>query len=726
MADDATPKEHCYVSVTVAAPVGPLTYMADRARIAVGAPVLAPLGSRLVPGVVQRVGVTPPLGVKRFKYVLPIDGAPPWREGYRNFLHKMARYYLAEEGRAPALAFPPVGLLQPKTKKIRLASLTENADVASLPPAQRRAAEILRERGAMPVKELAMAASCGEDAIKRLAASGLAAIREAEARMDEKEAPDVLGEGDASPLNGAQAAAFAALRPRCGAGAGFSVSVIKGVTGSGKTELFFALMEEALKNRPAGQCLLMVPEVSLAAQMIARTKKRFGCEPTVWHHGVSPAERRRAWRRICRGEAKIIVGARSALMLPYADLCAVVVDEEHENAYKQEDGLGYHARDMAVLRASCEGFPVFLASATPSLETIHNVRTGKYGMAALPARFGDAAIPEVRVVAMKGRSKPKSQWLADEVIDAVEAALGRNEQALLFVNRRGYAPLALCAACGCAYECDACSAPAAYHKRRDRLLCHHCGLEKEIPSACPSCGKEGSTAFCGPGVERLAAEAEKLFPNARRLMLSGDATEHMKRVAAGEFDVLIGTQIIAKGLHFPKLTVACVADGDMGLYGADPRARERSFQLIRQVAGRAGREDRAGTVFLQTFDPEHPLFAMLRDPNDEPFVASELAEREAAAMPPFSRMAMVLFSSKEEIEAHKAARRFMDGVDKTKISVLGPAPAPVKKVKYAYRFRLALKAPSAGALSLALAEAVGRYRPQAGVEMRIDRDPVAL
>ena len=475
------------------------------------------------------------------------------------------------------------------------------------------------------------------------------------------------------------------------------VILLEGVTGSGKTEVYFEAVAEAVRS--GRQALILMPEIALTAQFLDRFAARFGVKPATWHSGVTGRRRERLYTAIASGEVKVVAGARSALFLPYADLGLIIVDEEHETAYKQDDGVHYHARDMAVVRGRIENAPVVLASATPSIESRVNVERGRYRQVKLPERFGGRSMPQIRAVDLRKEQIPKGRWLSPTLVSAVEQTVGRGEQALLFLNRRGYAPLTLCRACAHRYECPNCSAWLVEHRFRRSLVCHHCGHVERTPHACVECGSIDSLVPCGPGVERIAEEAAELFPDKRCIVLSSDfpgGTERLRAelaaIAAGEFDIVIGTQLVAKGHNFPLMTLVGVLDADIGLTSGDPRAAERTFQLLQQVTGRAGRGEKPGRALVQTWQPDHPVIAALVSGDAERFYEEETRVREMAGLPPFGRLASLIVSAaeREVAEAHARAMALV-AEPPPGVTVLGPAEAPLALIRGRYRFRLLVK-----------------------------------
>ncbi len=632
------------VGVLTTEPLGRvLDYKAPEGGCGTGDFVEVPLGPRRVLGVVWGPGdgKWDPAKVRPVNRVLD---ASPMREELRAFLSRAADYTLTPlpamlrlATRAPGLADPP------SMRKIyRLTGTVPN----TLTDARHRVVEALRAFGgaAVTLGELAEAASCGSGVVKGLVKLGV---------VSEDEAPKDLPFPHLDPaslkrLEGDQVAAGDALVHAVAAD-DFQAILLRGVTGSGKTEVYLEAVAEALRR--GRQALVLLPEIALTADFLARVETRFGARPAEWHSGVTMTERRRLWKMLGQGEAQLVVGARSALFLPFQDLGLIVVDEEHDTSYKQEDGVLYNARDMAVLRASIIGCPVVLSSATPSLESWANAEAGKYTRLDLAARFGAASMPIMKAIDMRGESLPGNRWISETLAKGVADRIGRGEQAMLFLNRRGYAPVTLCRACGAQVGCDHCDARMVEHRFLKRLVCHQCGATKPVPTACPSCGVEGRMAVVGPGVERLAEEVAERFPEARLAVLSSDLfgsaralKEQIVAIAEGAADIIIGTQIVAKGHNFPLLTLVGVIDADLGLQGSDLRAAERTFQLMRQVAGRAGRAEKPGKAWLQTHQPEHPVIRAILSGEEEAFWRAEAAERRAAGAPPYGRMAGIILS----------------------------------------------------------------------------------
>jgi primosomal protein N' (replication factor Y) len=511
----------------------------------------------------------------------------------------------------------------------------------------------------------------------------------------------------------------------------YGTTLLKGVTGSGKTEVYLEAVAECL--RMGRQALVLLPEIALSGEFINRVEARFGFKPAEWHSGVTMTERRRCWKMVGQGAAQMVVGARSALFLPYQNLGLIVVDEEHDTSYKQEDGVLYNARDLAVLRAAINGAQVVLASATPSLESWANVEAGKYKRLTLNSRFGPAVMPQMSAIDMRAEELPGGKWVSPTLKAAITDRLEKGEQSLIFLNRRGYAPITLCRACGHQIGCDDCDARMVEHRFLKRLMCHQCGETKPMPTVCPHCEAEDRLSAVGPGVERMGEEVTALFPEARIVILSSDLygsaramKAHIEEIADGGADIIIGTQLVAKGHNFPQLTLVGVIDADLGLQGSDLRAAERTFQLMRQVAGRAGRAEKQGVAMLQTFQPEHAVIRSILAGDEEAFWAAEAAERKAAGVPPYGRMAGIILSSPnvEEVFDLGADMARRDGpLRAIGAQVFGPAPAPIARVRGRHRVRLLVKADKAAPLQRALTQWAGQFRLKGDLRMAIDIDP---
>jgi primosomal protein N' (replication factor Y) len=511
---------------------------------------------------------------------------------------------------------------------------------------------------------------------------------------------------------------------------GYGVTLLDGVTGSGKTQVYFEAVAEIVRR--GRQALVLLPEIALTTQFLDRFTARFGVRPAEWHSALAPRRRERTWTAVAAGEASVIVGARSALFLPYADLGLIVVDEEHDPAYKQEDGARYHARDMAVVRARGADIPIVLASATPSVETEVNARRGRYRRLHLPERFGGAHLPGIETIDLRAEGPPRGRFIAPRLAEAVKTRIEHGEQALLFLNRRGYAPLTLCRQCGFRLGCPNCDAWLVDHRFKRRLVCHHCGFSMPPPAQCSQCQASDSFVAVGPGVERLHQEALELFPDSRILVLSSDLVESVERlreeldeVADGRFDIIIGTQLVAKGHHFPKLNLVGVIDADLGLANGDPRAAERTFQLLHQVVGRAGREERPGIGYLQTHQPEHPVMRALVAADREAFYTREIELREKTRYPPFGRLASLLISAGQRPSAESYGRRLVAVAPRSDaVRILGPAEAPLAVVRGRHRFRLLVKSPRGFDLSAYLRAWLSAAPTRKGsLKLEVDVDP---
>ena len=697
-------------------------------RLAPGDLVLVPLGRRQVAGVVWDEG---PAGdgvdEAKLKQVVARLDVPPLPAELRRLVDWVAGYTLATPGAVLRMAMSVPAALAPAKPVIayRLADLGEAA-LAKPTPARRRVLALLRDAPPLPARELARQAGCGTSVVKGLVTAGLLQTV-ALPPPPPYATPDWRRPGPA--LSPSQAAAALALRQTVDAD---GVTVLDGVTGSGKTEVYLEAVAAALAR--GGQVLVLLPEIALTHEWLERFAERFGVSPAEWHSELSPRQRRLGWRAVAEGTARVVVGARSALFLPFAELALIVVDEEHDAAFKQEDGVVYHARDMAVLRGHLGRIPVLLVSATPSLETVVNVEAGRYRRLHLPDRHGGAALPAIQAVDIRRDPPARQCWLTPTLGRAMSETLAAGEQVMLFLNRRGYAPLTLCRACGHRLQCPRCTAWLVEHRLAGRLICHHCGLTMAVPPFCPNCSATGALAACGPGVERLAEEVAAGFAQARTVIMTSDtvagpqaAAAFLARVREHQIDVLIGTQMIAKGHNFPMLTLVGVVDADLGLVGGDLRAAERTYQLLHQVAGRAGRAARPGRVIVQTAEPEHPVMRALVAGERDRFLAEEAAARQRTGMPPFGRLVALVVSGEKPTVVEDAARALgraaPHGAD---VVVLGPAPAPLAVLRGRHRYRLLLKAGRQVNVQRVTRDWLTRVKLPAAVRLQIDIDPYSF
>lgn len=703
-----------------------LDYKAPEGGCFLGAFVEVPLGPRKVLGVVWGPGQGG-FDLNKARSIIRVLEVAPMREEMRLFLGKVADYTLTPMPAMLRLATRAPGLGDPPSMRKIYRLGTGEPD--RMTDARTRVLEVLRDYGglAFTLKELAEQAGVTSSVVKGLVKQG--AVQEEDSPRDLPYPhldPDLPGKA----LTKDQAAAVQKLHEGQRSGE-YGTTLLKGVTGSGKTEVYLEAVAEAL--RMGKQALVLLPEIALTAEFLTRVEARFGARPAEWHSGATMTERRRVWRMVGQGDAQMVIGARSALFLPFRNLGLVVVDEEHDTSYKQEDGVHYSARDMAVLRSAICGARVVLASATPSLESWANAEAGKYERVDLTSRFGAAVLPEMKPIDMRAEQMQPGTWISPSLRQAVRQRIERGEQSLLFINRRGYAPVTLCRACGVQIACDHCDARMVEHRFLKRLMCHQCGETKPMPQECPSCGVEGKLAPVGPGIERLAEEAEATFPEAKIAMLSSDLfgsaralKAKIEEIAQGDADIIIGTQLVAKGHNFPKLTLVGVIDADLSLHGADLRAAERTFQLMRQVAGRAGRADKPGQALLQTFQPEHPVIRAILSGDEEGFWKAEAAGRQAAGVPPYGRMAGIVLSGPEVgpvFDIGNAMARNDAPLRDIGAQVFGPAPAPIARIRGRHRVRLLVKAPKGAPIQDAIARWIAPLRLKGDLRLTVDIDP---
>jgi primosomal protein N' (replication factor Y) (superfamily II helicase) len=773
------------VPVAVAAPY---TYaVPDGMALAPGDIVAVPLGTRDTLGVVWDDPPDPEVGHNRLRPVAEKYDAPPLSKEIRGFVDWVANYTLTSRGMVLRMVLRAPGALEPEAPMVgvRLAG----AEPLRMTAARKKVLDLAADGMAWSKPGLAGAAGVSPGVIDGLLAAGTLelveippgpaaptpdtgffvptlteaqaaaaeAMRRAVAKADADTSSSFRRKPESIPEQRARHHGFG-MDPGPGSSPGqafrrgddlfdrlskdrqpshdtneasrFLVTLLDGVTGSGKTEVYFEAVAAALD---AGrQVLILLPEISLTADFLGRFAARFGARPGEWHSDVAPRMRERVWRGVANGSLSVVAGARSALFLPFANLGLIVIDEEHDLAYKQEDRVFYNARDMAVVRGHLAGFPVVLSSATPSIESRVNADAGRYRRIVLTDRYAEAKLPEIRAIDMRSNQPERNKYLSPPLVAAVAETIGRKEQALLFLNRRGYAPLTLCRACGHRFQCPNCSTWLVEHRFRGVLLCHHCGHSERRPEACPNCGAFDSLAAVGPGVERLAEEVAERFPGARTILMSSDIAGGIERlrvelasIVKGEADIVIGTQLVAKGHNFPFLTLVGVVDGDLGLNFGDMRAAERTFQLLSQVTGRAGRSGGASRALVQTFAPDHPVIAAIVSGDREAFYAREIEARRAAGLPPFGRLVGIVVSGPDRASTLAYAQAFRRTAPASDaIHVLGPAEAPLAVVRGRHRFRLLLHAPRSadvqGYLRAWLSAAPGQ---RAGLRVQVDIDP---
>jgi primosomal protein N' (replication factor Y) len=690
------------ISVLVPLPIDQCyTYGMDQdTMLAIGSYVRVAVGAKSVIGVVWDEPADERFAIKKIKMIGEVFDVPPLTKEHQIFVDRMARYTMSPRGSILKMTLnTPAGLEPPKAQthyKLPFearAATTQKREVIM---------DALRAHptGVMRPKALSDAAKTSASTLKAMVQDG---------ELEQIQVPESypcltpkLKCNDDVVLSDDQSAA--AIRVvKAIKDDKFKPFVLDGVTGSGKTEVYFEALAAAIEK--GQQVLILLPEIALSNVFLERFMERFVCAPAMWHSSVTQAQRRKTWRGVAEGQTKVVIGARSALFLPFQKLGLIIVDEEHDTAYKQEDGVLYHARDMAIMRCHIQQCPAMLVSATPALETVLNVNEKRYEHLVLSSRFGEAKLPQMHVVDMREAGIPRTQFISPTLRQALVDTVAKGQQGFLFLNRRGYAPLTLCRSCGHRYECPQCTAWLVMHMNKNgkggRLQCHHCGFSSHLHNKCSSCDAEDSLVPCGPGVERLAEEVSQYFPSARYVVLASDSSAEsddlatsLEKIRTGAVDIVIGTQIMAKGHHFPNLTCVGVVDADLGLKGGDLRAGEHTWQLLQQVAGRAGRGEHEGHVYIQTYSPDSAFVEALADNDREQFTSMELRERKQADMPPFSRLAALILSCEEEQKLISFARYMAQHRPQTndRIMSYGPAPAPLYMIRGRYRARFLLQA----------------------------------
>jgi primosomal protein N' (replication factor Y) len=690
----------------------------------VGDQVAVPLGPRVMRGVV--VSLRDGAGHNRpLKPVIEKLADPPLPPTTLAFVQWAARY--AVDAPAWPLAMALRGLRAPKPRPEKQLVLT-GSQPARMTPARQRVLDAAHDSLGPPA--LAAAAGVSAGVIKGLIEEGVLELRlvETPAAFDP---PDLSLPG--ATLNPSQRAAANALTAMIAEG-GFQAALLDGVTGSGKTEVYLEAVAAVLAADPQAQVLVLLPEIALTQAVLARFEQRFGVAPAEWHSAVPPPRRRRVWEAVAAGRCRIVVGARSALFLPFAHLQLIVVDEEHDASYKQEEGFIYQARDLAVARAHIERAAIVLASATPSLESLWNAQQGRYRWLKLNQRHGVAQMPDVTLIDLRETPPETGRWLSAPLVHAMIETLERGEQVLLFLNRRGYAPLVLCRACGERMTAPDTDSWLVEHRYTGRLVCHLTGFSMPKPDRCPHCGAQDSLVAVGPGVERVEEEARALFPDARIAVFSSDTVESAEAARLlvgamenGEIDILVATQAAAKGHNFPNLTLVGVVDADLGLRGGDLRAGERTFQLLAQASGRAGRKERPGRAMLQTYAPDHPVMQALAAQDRDAFIEAEMTARELSGLPPFGRLAAVIASGADPVALEDYVRALAAAVPNAEgVEVFGPADAPLALVRGRRRKRLLVRADRSVDLQAFLSAWRARVKVPSSVRAVFDVDPYSF
>ncbi|MBP2562818.1 primosomal protein N' (replication factor Y) [Neorhizobium galegae] len=715
------------VPVLVPLPVpGAYSYaVPEGVHVEPGSVVQVPVGPRQLIGVVWDGDNDDKLDPKKLRPITLVFDCPPLSKEMRDFVDWVASYTLSPPGLVARMAIRAPAALDPEPMVEGLRYLGGQPE--RLTPARARVLDLAGEEEIPWTRSgLAHAAGVSMSVVDGLTAQGIFETvflppPPVVARPD----PDYISPRIEGPQKQASVDILESIRA-----GGFSASLIDGVTGSGKTEVYFEAIAETLRR--GKQVLILLPEIALTSSFLERFQERFGAKPGEWHSDLAPRMREKVWRGVVTGEVKVVAGARSALFLPFEDLGLIIVDEEHDPAYKQEDRVFYNARDMAVVRARIGDFPIVLVSATPSVESQVNGLAGRYNTVHLPTRFGDAAMPDLHLIDMRRHPPERGGFLSPVLLRAIGRTIERKEQALLFLNRRGYAPLTLCRVCGHRFQCPQCSSWLVEHRFKSQIQCHQCGYSERTPEACPECGTFDHLVACGPGVERIAEEVEKHFPEARTIVMSSDLLGGVKRmrieleaIAKGEADIVIGTQLVAKGHNFPLMTLVGIVDSDLGLSNGDPRAAERTFQLLSQVTGRAGRTGLKSHGLLQTFQPQHPVMQAIVSGDAGAFYEREIAERERAILPPFGRLASLIVSADTRADAETHARGLRAAAPKvTGISVLGPAEAPLALVRGRHRFRLLVHGRRNSDMQAFLRAMMENGPKQRGsVQIQLDIDP---
>ena len=704
-----------------------------KAGIAQGLPlgtiVKVPLGKREVWGIIMALGASKEVREDRLKEVSEIADCPALAEAHLRFLKSVSQWTLAPFGMVMKMMLSTPKAFDPPIMVTHYKKADSTIE-ARLTPKRARILSFLDDGLSLDAQTLASETGTSPAIIKNMAQAGLLASYDL---PKIHRLPEPVPDFNPVTLSDEQAEIAQAIAHQCEEG--YSAHLIDGVTGSGKTEIYFHLVAEQIRAQK--QVMILLPEIALTTAWQSRFEARFGVKPLIWHSSVSASQRRHIWRAALEGQPMVVVGARSALFLPFTNLGLIIIDEEHEQAFKQEDMVFYHARDMAVMRAHIEQVPIILATATPSLESWVNAKgdegagQARYHYWQLRSRIGGAHLPDIEMVDLKKDKPPAGRWLSTKLIKHIETALNQQSQTLLYLNRRGYAPLSICEACGDKGVCSACDSWLVTHRLSGSRQCHHCGYRQPLRNECQSCGTEGQMRAYGPGVERLAEEVGMLFPEARYCIFSSDtasrpevAAEMIRAITENEVDIIIGTQMAAKGHHFPHLSLVGIVDADLGLAGGDLRAAERTYQILSQASGRAGRAHIKGKALLQSYEPDNAVFTALTAQDRDAFLALETDMRRQAFMPPFAKLAAVILSAAdislvEGFAAQMAAQKphYKD------VDIFGPAPAPIARIRGRHRIRFLIRTPKDVDIQQILRDWTEKLSIPSGILLQIDIDP---
>ncbi len=696
----------------------------EKMKLSPGDIVSVPLGKKIVKGVIWNRASIKKISQKKLKMIIKKIDCPPISHDLLYLIDWISRYTLSPLGLVLKLVMPPTDT-KDKFKEVYFIIKNPEGKITS---GRFKVLEFLENYPNSTSKEIINATGVSAGIIRGLVKKELILHKTV---IDKEEFTANHFNEKKSTLTKEQLSISKKLILKFQSN-NFSVTLIDGVTGSGKTEVYFEIISEALRKN--FQCLIMLPEISLTQQWLEKFTIRFGQKPIIWHSSVSKSERSNSWKKIQSGQASVVVGARSSLFLPFKKLGLVIIDEEHDTSYKQQDNVIYNARDMAIVRSKLLNIPLILVSATPSLETIFNVKQKKYDMLNLKQRFGSAKLPQISIIDLNSEKISASSWLSKPLINEIDSCLKRNLQSLLFLNRRGYAPLTLCRKCGHRSKCNNCSSWLVAHQTISKLLCHHCGYSIPLKSNCDKCESENSLVLVGPGIERISEEVAKIFPNAKQEVLSSDNLSNPKesaklfeKIKNNNVDIIIGTQVISKGHHFPNLALVGVVDGDIGLVGGDLRANEKTFQLLFQVSGRAGRESEEGRALIQTYYPDYPVMQSIKKGLRDDFIEYELNSRRRNTMPPYGKLASIIISSEVELEAKKCAQKLSFIAPKSReISVFGPSPAPLKLLRGQFRYRLLIKAKKNTNIQKYITNWISAYPKTSNIKIQIDIDPYSF
>tara|TARA_B100000686_G_scaffold265830_1_gene280398 strand:+ start:10621 stop:12753 length:2133 start_codon:yes stop_codon:yes gene_type:complete len=699
---------------------GIFDYIVDK-RILIGQIVYVPLRNKYYYGIVIGKGSNK-LDAKKLKPISEIKNVPPISIELLNFCHWLSEWCMYDISLVTRMIIPSFNFL--KSVKNKLVLFHNEKNINSMTNLGHKTFKYIKEKPGLTISDYCKELNISKVVIKKLIKDGNILSKESPFNQNDDLKIKFYKNNNLNQYQLKAVEKVQELKSKS------SIFLLDGVTGSGKTEVYISIIRKELSI--GKQSLILLPEIALTNQLLEKFEERFGVKPIVWHSELSLKDRHKNWLQVLNGNAPIVIGARSSLFLPFKSLSCIIVDEEHDASYKQDDGVIYNARDMAVVRGQKAAAIVILSSATPSLESLNNAKLGKYIRLNLPERFGNSTMPSIKLIDMRKIKTKSGKWISDIAVKAIDKSIKSKEQVLLFLNRRGYSPLTICKSCGFRFQCAHCSAWLVNHKKDNKMICHFCGYSENIINNCGQCGADDSFISCGPGVERLAEEIKILFPKVKLQILTSDTftkkleKSFLNKIITGEINIIIGTQLVAKGHHFPHLNTVVAIDADLGLSGSDLRASEKTFQLLTQLSGRAGRESDSGIAYIQTYDPNHEVMQAILSGDKNNFLEAESKARNSRKLPPYGRLAALIIQSKNFNDLNmflKLMSRNIPRIKNLRIDVLGPVPAPIPKLRDWHRYRYLIKSELGVRLQPYIKKWLSKIKVNRAIRIKIDIDP---